>query len=938
MYLYYQLSGGEEAWHAAEDTPDNRATIAGKSAAFISVLSISSITDDDYDKLKYKGDLYFDIDSDDLNESISTVKNLVTRLINMDVKDFRVYLSGKKGFHLTVPAKVFSKGGQVAYLPYVYGKLAEKLEVSGLDFAVYSGGKGRLWRQENVYRKPTSTFKVQITPAQVETLTPAKYAVYVSSPAPAIPDNKVITKSLELSEMYEYCKVQVQEEEKTNSKFEFKAMPELENLAEVPECIVRLTTLGDGKTGANFNKAAMQLAGYIKSAGLAKPAIDALVSSMATNVSSGTYNSTKKRAQHIHSQLRRAKNDPRMGFSPKYLFSTIEPCGKCILCDGTLSKYDDSAKDSKKSEGDVEGSPIFESGGKYWVRQGKIDRPISTFTLTPVAYSEIYDDNTSIPERESTTVTVDYHYLGELKHYTRSIIERSWDSVSAFKKALSGIDNVSFLGGDMDLANLKHYVFSRDSEMGRITKIKSCGISSFKIQSTGKTCLVYTEPNYSINRFGEEGTHEVSKTIASPPRAFSMDVTDLDSSNESHVAIAKRLCKINDPVKMALILGWYTACHFKPHIMACEKQFPLLGIWGNAGSGKSKTASVMAYIHGCDFEGAEAIVSCGGSTPWSLRNYIATSTSTPRLIDEFNRQKIRKHYPEIVEMLKGCFNEQSSTKGVLSARSEGAEVATTVLSGPVVVMSEQFPENEPPLIQRMVTCKLSRNSRAGCEADWKYVYDNRKDMVPMAKAFVLASLKTPKKTIKYWMDYYYDKIPPERDMDARPHFSFRVVLTGLKMYELTLKASGIDVSEEVNHLVDSLTAHLFESQEAISQSKNRSVVDEILDTLAQMATTAAKNPMARNGMEYGSSYVRDNETLWIDAESVYGQYRMFSRSMGEVALIGTYRQFRDLLGEEDYFEYDEICEVLSETRKCIRLSIPLMRKKGLSVNLFEFEE
>lgn len=934
MYLYYQLKGGKEAWSYVEDTPETRKTLADKGAAFTAALSISAVENVDLEKVKYKGDLYFDIDSADLTESIKIINNLVRKLRNLEVYNFNVYLSGKKGFHLTVPAKVFSKGAQVSYLPYVYSKIAEKLEVPGLDFAVYSGGKGRLWRQENVLRKEINTYKVQIDPEKLPTLNEEKYRVLVSSPAPLIDHHKDQIKfSLPLSEMFEYCKIATLEEEKKKSKFEFEPIPELQGLSTIPGCITSLVTSGDQKQGANFNKAAMQLAGYIKSSNAPAETIERLVTAMAANVKSGTYNTERRRYDHIYSHVRRAKHDPRMGFAPSYLFSTIEPCGHCILCDGSLSKYDPN---HKEGEGEVANSPIFEHEGRYWVRMGKIDRPISTFTLTPLAYSEIYDPSTNIPERESTTVQVNYEYLGSQQEYTRNIIERSWDGVSAFKRALSGIDNIAFLGGESDLANLKHYVFSRDSEMGRITKTNGCGIASYKIHTTGKTCLVYTEPKFSINQFGETDTHEVYKNIQSPPRVFAKGVAELDSENATHVKLAKELCHINDPVKVALILGWYVACHFKPHIMSREKQFPLLGLWGNAGSGKSKTASVMSYLHGCDFEGVDAVVSCGGSTPWSIATYVSTSTSTPRLIDEFNRSKLsRVKYNQLVALFKDCFNNNSHTKGVIGGRSDGAEISETVLSGPVVMMSEQFPEDEPPLIQRTITVKLSRKSREGHEEAWDYVYNNRQSMFSIARALVLSSLKTPKHMISHWMDHYYNVLPSEKEMDARPHFSFRVALTGLKMYELTMQSNGIDVSKEVDELSSKLIKYLFSSQDAIAQVKNRSVVDTVMDSFSQMATDASKNPLNRSGMVRDTSYIRDAETLWIDAEAVYGAYKMYCRTIGEPAVIGSYRQFRVLLEEEVYFEGDAECEPLTKSRTCIKLDVELMRKKGISVNLFE---
>lgn len=931
MYLFYQKSGGREAWKYVEDNKQNRDMLAQKGVAFIAALSISDPEQTDYEKVKYKGDLYFDIDSEDLSESIAVAQNLLKKLRRLGVQDYAVYLSGKKGLHLTVPAKVFSRGGQVKYLPYIYGKMAEKMDVAGLDFAVYSGGKGRLWRQQNVLRPETNTFKVEIDPDSLLTLTEEKYRILVSSPSPVLQQAKDPHKSLELAEMYEYCKTAVEAEESAKEKYEFEAIPELQELTEVPGCIKKLITSGDEKQNSNFNKAAMQLAGYIKSSGLDAKTISEVVSTMAKNVKSGTYDTYKKRVQHIKSQLARAKHDPRMGFSPGYLFSTVTPCGDCILCNGSLDKYYGGLA---KEGNEVDGCPVFEAEGRYWIRRGKFDYPITTFTIKPVMFSEVLDQNTGIAERESTTLELHYHHLGEDKKYSRNLDERCWDSVSSFKKAISGIDNIIYRGGESDLQDLKHFIFSQDVQMGKITKLKSCGISPHKINSTGKTILVYTEPNYSIDIFGEENTHEVYSTIHSPPRVFTHP--DLDGENETHVQLAKELCNINHPYQMAQILGWFTICHFKPHVMACEKQFPVLGIWGNAGSGKSKTASVMAYLHGCDFEGADSVVTCGGSTPWSLASYVSTSTSTPRLLDEFNHAKINKwNYQKIVDLLKGCFNEQSMTKGQLAARGNGAEIAETKLTGPVCVMAEQYPGHEAALIQRMVTVQLSRRTRVGCEESWDFVYNNRHQIPSIAKALVLTALKTPKKVIKYWMEEFRSLLPSETIIDSRPHFSLRAVLTGLKMYELTLQAYGIDVSKEVKVLQNALVNRIDEHVDTIAQVNNHSVVDKMLDMLAQMAADAAKDENRRTGMLSGVAYSRDDIELLIDVEGIYGQYRIYTRNLGEPAVIPNYREFKELVQEEPYFIGEVFAEELTASRNVLAFSVEGLRRKGVAVNLFE---
>ena len=587
-------------------------------------------------------------------------------------------------------------------------------------------------------------------------------------------------------------------------------------------------------------------------------------------------------------------------------------------------------------ESTVDGCPVFEAEKRYWVRMGKIDRAITTFLLNPISYSEVYNSNTNTSERESTTFDIIYTHLGVEKKYRRCLDERCWDNVSTFKKSISGVDNIIFRGGESDLQDLKHYVFSQDVQMGKITQVSKCGISAYKINSTGKSVLVYTEPHFSINVFGEEGTHEVHEMIKAAPQAFK--APDIDSENPDHVKIAKELCKINDSYNMSQMLGWFVACHFKPHFMACEKQFPLLGIWGNAGSGKSKTAGVLSYLHGCDFEGGDAIITCGGSTPWSLSQYVATSTSTPRLLDEFNQAKIAKPaYMKIVDLLKGCFNEQGMTKGTISSRQQGAYVDEIRLTGPVCVMSEQFPAHEAALIQRMVVVQLSRKTReaSGGAESWTYVYENRHQLISIAKLLVLSSLKTPKKTIRYWMDYYKDHLPSETVIDSRPHFSLRVVLTGLKMYELALKSAGIDVREEVETLQSALITKLNTHLESISQANNRSIVDKTIDMFAQMAVDATKSGDTKLGMVSGRAYIRDDTELLIDVEGIYGAYRIYTRNLGEPAVIRSYREFKSLVQEEYYYGGLVFNEDLGGTRDVMSFDVKKLNKKGVSVNLFE---
>ena len=192
MFLYYQQStakddeGNGESWKYVKDSAESRKALAEKQVHMVSMLAISNVQyDADYEQLKYRGDLYFDIDSDDLNISIASTQELVAKLRQFGVYDIVVYLSGKKGFHVTVPSKVFSQNTSagIKWLPYIYGHMAFRhFAVEGLDPSVYSGGKGRLWRQPNVKRLDNGAYKVPVRPEDLEGMDAARYQELVSKP------------------------------------------------------------------------------------------------------------------------------------------------------------------------------------------------------------------------------------------------------------------------------------------------------------------------------------------------------------------------------------------------------------------------------------------------------------------------------------------------------------------------------------------------------------------------------------------------------------------------------------------------------------------------------------------------------------------------------------------------------------------------------------
>ena len=138
------------------------------------------------DHIKFLGPMYFDLDGEDISEVLNQARVLVAELVRygVDPNLLSIYLSGKKGVHITIPEKMFGVTQAVHYLPLIWEKFAAKFSGSCIDRGVYSAGKGRMWRCTQGQRPDTGTYKVQVTNQELQTMTLADYSQLVSAPRP----------------------------------------------------------------------------------------------------------------------------------------------------------------------------------------------------------------------------------------------------------------------------------------------------------------------------------------------------------------------------------------------------------------------------------------------------------------------------------------------------------------------------------------------------------------------------------------------------------------------------------------------------------------------------------------------------------------------------------------------------------------------------------
>lgn len=930
LYRYVQLDERGQ-WVTIPDSPDYEKIARDMGAVRMTALALSEqITDEtDPEKVKYKGPLYFDIDNSDLAMSISSTKELIGKLQELEVPEeaIQVYCSGNKGFHVFVPEKVFQERASAQKrLPEIYMEMARDLYVYGLDFAVYSGGKGRMFRPENGRHESKGTYRVRISLQELEEMTPEIYRGMVTAPRTAEFKKLNGTKSYPLRAVYERCKQRVFKKQKLKSS----ALPveELKPYAEEPPACINELMLPKHKIA--FNSAGLQLATFIARSGTPKYRVDSLVDQMSTARQSTTYDTPRKRREHLRGLVNYVQAKSGVNFSCAAMRSLVtrNPCKDCPL------------KEKGLGERGAEDMPaVLARHDGYYVAGKEEDRRVSTFTLHPVEVFMDQPQGRGSARRIGTTMQLQSHneVLGRVYFE-----ETGWRSKSELLKQVEGIGNLGFLGNDQDVQKIKIAVYAagEEGEVEEITQVHSAGIMETAVNRSGKRVYTYVEPGLSVNSYGIQGTHEMHGKVSPEPRLRKTDKPQPGDQNLRQTLLG--MLSMNSPVIMAQLSGWHSACHLKAHIMNSYDQFPSLNLWGNAGSGKSMTSALMACLNGVDYnQGGGSPLSLSMTTAWPLVEEVSSTTTIPKILEEFNRSKIKKYgmYEHCVEIIKAGWNGHPVSRGRLARSSAngrgkgGGETVDFRVSAPLVVCSEQAPQ-EPALQQRMVQVHLTNESRKGRAQYFMDTMRNRKQLLSFSRAMTMTALKTKEEWIEEHLEAGYGLV--SETMNDRSRFSYALLFAGLDYFNAVAHSLSIPFDEEIEELKKALSDHLSDNRAEIERSKIWSEVDQMLGHLADMAQLSLQD----NGLsplQPGRHFlaVERSDELILDMQVIFPLLRMWSQRTDTPIVFSSFRQLVPLLQAESYYVTDDRRERdISANRPVWVLRLSEMKRRGHSVEMF----
>lgn len=900
LYKYYQLAGGTEPWTPIQASQD----LDSLKPTFVTILMLDTLLDDNptrdqIDATKYLGPAYFDLDDADLSNSINDARELANNLVTagLEPEDLDIFLSGKKGLHITVPPTCFmERAVPVVKLPAIYKELAFKFAVGTLDLRVYTARRGRMLRTAYNVRE-NGAYKVPITFAELQTLDVESYQNLCKAPR-QVPASTGQFRA-KFSIVYETIKQKILAQKR--KKLKTVSLAELKQ----HEPFVKRVMNGETNSSAGFNNIALQLALYARECKLsADELVQACQGLIKNHQSDGfRYNSPRKREAEIRRMFFYVEDNAAYDYAIEPIKALIKP-----TVNPDAEGYEE-AGDSEVSSGGV-----YLSGGCYYAASAGEGNDKLILAASFTDSEPLLDPKTQLISCLRVALTIPG------KPPIRLGIERGdFTNSAALHRAISPT-GVSFLGSDTHARSIYELMLRK---MGNKYVIEAEGISYINIPKSEheiarEPFLVWADSNgvrlpKSISDLGiefefqgyptAEGALRTDLTNAPPLASWIMEEGNKERLRDALV----NLFGCHQPEPLSKIVGWMVACFWRQLFHAGYNQFPLLHVNGAAGAGKSHLVGSLLSLF---YYKQTPMEMTPGSTHFAFAQTVCGSASIPIMLDEYKPSAMAPGVHDKYKLLlRDAYNMRSINKGGGNrAKDSFSAINSVTLSGPIVFVAEAI-DTETALLERTVlaTIKKPSNMKAYKTFQMYQAFRNNRDVLSVIGHNIAAHVaKTATlEDFQAEFDVIYTKarerfmpkpgdelVLSEAEMQAkatvheRSIFNISVADFGLTKLESLLKAIfGAEFDEPFAETFTTLHSRIYSQMEDLAKN----TMAEYLKVLCVMSDQTR----LADGLQYklvsGEDYVITEEggfpILVLAPRSCYAKYRAWSRYMGLTPLF-----------------------------------------------------
>lgn len=792
MFKYYK-GEWKDPWRLIENSEKAVQAAIEDGARFTTVLSVDQDVEniDDDTKVNYKGPLYFDIDNDsDEGASLNDCRRLLLKLytdFGVNLNDVVIHCSGRKGFHILVPAKVFSTGKAMAYLPKIYKLMALEFGLSNLDFGIYSGGRGRMWRLENLKRE-SGRYKVRLTQAQVFGLSMTDIAALTLIPGESTPFNidKNVEYAAELAALFRRCDYKP-------PKLVFVPDERFRDAVNPPFCVKRLLK-GEGiAEGRRFNHVILILCAYAKAKGWRVADLDNEADDLLETMHSSVYRSLREKRGHLRSIFNFVMASPEYKFSCSIMRKTVAcEAEGCPTCD--IQRVSDE-EDYDRSLG------IEVSHNCYYRKTESGRNQLTTFVIKPHSIIEFI-------------CTDDYEYtitatlVADNGHRSNVLFSQpDWANKSSLIKKLPHPD-FAYIGGDTDVQRIFKVVSQID--IPKRTGVKVIGLHKLN----DKWYFVSAEG--SMGADGAQGTLLLDSDYYLPTNLIK---EELPTKSELE-GILKYLFSFNALDLAVPLVGWFIAAIYKERIFEFTRQFPLLFIFGAAGAGKTQTILNLKRLFCL---GMDNIKSIADVTNFTLIKSANSNNTIPLMLDEYKASMFNSFQTKMVsKLIRAAYNNEMGERGTASQ-----QIHTYFYRSPIILAGEQT-ITEPAARDRIIEIHMNKIHSAPHLADFQKLLGQ--PLNKLGKMLLLDALNISDHELQNMFQEAYEEVP-EYFAD-RPRLNQAVMGLGVKLLTRCLAPFELDSAvDEVwkEFMSKRSTQTIMEQRES-----KKSDIDRILDAIGTM--------------------------------------------------------------------------------------------------------
>jgi len=345
--FYWKQETSNRPWHCSPDTPEAKGEAIKKGAMFFTWQSLSEPYkgNGQPEPIRY-GNLPLDFDDAiDPGKAVKEMKEFclvhLREYYDIDPYDIDFFLSGGKGCHADLPAKIFNAQNGDPYHHLIYKKIAsewkEKFGLNTLDTSLYAGKKGKMFRLPNVKRS-NGCYKVPISLEELRDLPADDLLELAKAPREIESIREEILESPELEALYRNTRAYIHLGLESLPKPVEISEEDRERLSKgLPACIGCILSKMPEKSGkVNFNRLVMNVINYFQMAGWdEQKAWEKARSFVEQYPYSETYDTVEKRASHWRSEWQYLSNNDTYTFNCSYirglgLPGTAFECSNCI--------------------------------------------------------------------------------------------------------------------------------------------------------------------------------------------------------------------------------------------------------------------------------------------------------------------------------------------------------------------------------------------------------------------------------------------------------------------------------------------------------------------------------------------------------------------------------------------------------------------------------